>query len=113
MVAANYVATNAVIIPSLGRPLSGGAANATVNLIEPNTQYGKGLNQLDLRFAKIFRFGTTRTTINLDLYNATNANTILTQNNNFVALAGGGANWQIPTAILQPRFFKVGAQIDW
>ena len=43
----------------------------------PNTARD-ALNQLDLRFAKILRFGTTRTTINLDLYNATNANTILT-----------------------------------
>jgi hypothetical protein len=113
MIEADWAASNAVIAPSLGRPLSNNAANATVNLIEPNTMYGKGLNQLDLRFAKIVRLGTTRTTINIDLYNATNSNTILTQNNNFVPLIGGGANWQIPTAILQPRFFKIGAQFDW
>jgi hypothetical protein len=113
MIEADWAASNAVIAPSLGRPLSNNAANATVNLIEPNTMYGKGLNQLDLRFAKILRVGTTRTTVNIDLYNATNANTILTQNNNFVPLIGGGANWQIPTAILQPRFFKIGAQFDW
>ena len=52
--------------------------------VAPGTEYGAWLNQLDLRFAKIIRFGATRTTINFDLYNALNANTILTYNNNFV-----------------------------
>jgi hypothetical protein len=113
VVEADWPAPNAVIAPSLGRPLSNNAANATVNLIAPNTIYGDGLNQLDLRLAKILRFGPTRTTINLDIYNTTNANTILTQNNNFVPLASGGARWQVPTSILQPRFFKIGAQFDW
>jgi hypothetical protein len=85
-----------------------------VNLVAPGTMYNDGLNQLDLRFAKIFRLGSTRTTINFDIYNATNANTILTLNNGFVPSATGGqATWQVPTAILQPRFWKIGAQFDF
>src|SRR5205085_6866407 len=54
---ANYVATSASIAPSLGRPLSGNTANVTVNLIPPTSVYGDRVNQLDLRFGKLVRFG--------------------------------------------------------
>src|SRR5262249_30190868 len=70
---ANYVAGNADVQPSLGRPLSGGAANTTVTLVSPGTFYGDRLNQLDFRVAKVLRFGAARVTLNVDLYNALNA----------------------------------------
>jgi hypothetical protein len=111
-VAANWNATNAATQPSLGRPLPGAQPFMTVNLVQPGSMFTPGLNQLDLRFAKLVRFGTTRTMISLDLYNATNANTILTLNNNFVVGATGNT-WLVPTSILQPRFFKIGAQFDF
>jgi hypothetical protein len=111
-IAANWAANNAAISPSLGHNLAGGVATQTVNLVTPGTTYNDGLNQLDLRFAKIFRFGSTRTTINFDIYNATNSNTILTLNNGFVTTTTP-ATWMLPTAILQPRFWKIGAQFDF
>jgi hypothetical protein len=108
-ISGNWVAGNTVVAPSLGRTLTGGATT-TVNLIEPGTLYGEGLNQLDLRFAKIFRFGPTRTTLNFDLYNATNSNTVLTHNNTYSPTA---TTWLAPNSVLQARFFKIGAQFDW
>ncbi len=109
---ANWAAPNAAIQPSLGRPLSGGAQNQTVNLVEPGTMFGPSLNQLDLRFAKILRFGTSKATINFDVYNAFNDNTVLTYNNNF-AVTGTTVNWLQPTQVIQARFFKIGAEFEW
>jgi hypothetical protein len=103
---ANYNATNAEVAPSLGRNLAGGARNVTVNLVAPGTMYGDRMNQLDLRVAKILRFGRTSTRINLDFYNALNTDAVLTQNNNFGA-------WQRPTLILPARFAKLGVQFDF
>ena len=69
-IGATYVASNALVAPSLGRSLSGNAANVNVALVEPGTMYGDRLNQVDLRVGKILKFGKTRTAVNLDLFNA-------------------------------------------
>jgi hypothetical protein len=105
-IAANYNAPNALVQPSLGRPLSGGASNISINLVEPGTMFGERSNQLDLRFSKIFRLDRLRPVVNLDIYNATNANPVISQNNAFAA-------WQRPTAILSARLLKLSAQIDF
>lgn len=105
-IVSNYVAGNPVVQPSLGRPLSGGAANVTVNLVEPGTMFTKQTNLLDLRFSKILRFGKYRTSVNLDLANAFNSSGITAVNNLYAA-------WQVPTGIHQARIAKLSAQFDF
>ena len=79
----------------------------SVNLVEPGTMYGERLNQLDLRVGKILRFGGSfRATLNFDVYNALNADTVLVLNNAY-------ATWQRPQSILLARFAKLGLQLDF
>jgi hypothetical protein len=107
--AALYNAPNADIQPILGRSLSNSAPNVTVNLIQPGTLYGDRVNEIDLRIAKILRVGRTRTNVGLDIYNIINSAAILTYNQNY----NPTGNWLVPTGVLQPRFFKFSATIDF
>ena len=83
VISANKVFLNADIAPSLGRNLSGGFTNTMINLIAPGTMYGDRINQLDLRFGRVLTFGKMRTVLNVDLYNALNANPVLAENSNY------------------------------
>jgi hypothetical protein len=112
LIASNFVATNAYLAANstLGRTLSGGAANMTINIIEPGKMYVERLNQLDFRVGKVLRYSRTKTTINLDLYNALNTDTVRLVNSAFGSWTAGGPR---PTAVLLPRFAKVSATFDF
>lgn len=109
MLAANYAAPSAEAEPSLGRPLSGGAANVTVNLVAPGTMYGPRINELDLRAGKTLTFGGLRSRLALDVFNALNSSTVLAYNNVFVP----DGSWLQPMSILTPRLFKISLEIDF
>ncbi|MEQ1899011.1 MAG: carboxypeptidase regulatory-like domain-containing protein [Vicinamibacterales bacterium] len=105
---AQYVATNAETLPSLGRNLAAGAAaTATVDLLPLNMNYEDRFNQLDLRLTKIFKLGKTRIQAWADLYNTLNTNTVLAQVTTY------GPSWRRPTNLLGGRLFKVGGQVDF
>jgi hypothetical protein len=111
MLAANWVVPAATVAQSsLGRPLAGNVANVTVNLVQPGTLYGDRVNELDLRFAKLLRFGTTRTRISLDLYNALNSAAVLSYNQTFNPAT---TTWLTPTSVLAARVAKIGASIEF
>ena len=107
--AANLVVPNATIQPILGRPLSLAAPNVTVNLVEPGTLYGDRVNEIDLRLAKILKFGRTRTNVGFDIYNILNSAAVLSYNQSYSATGA----WLVPTGVLQPRFWKFSVQVDF
>jgi len=108
---ANQVIPNAVVRQSLGRDLSANAQNVTVNLVQPGSMFGERRNQLDLRFTKPFTVDRVRLGASLELYNAFNANTVLTESATYRDATLSG--WRIPTGIMPPRFIKLSLQMDF
>lgn len=77
------------------------------------TEYVTGSHALKVGVGDLFGYNKQefytyrrRVTVNFDIYNALNVDTILHSNNAFAA-------WQRPTALTQARFIKVGGQIDF
>ena len=108
----NIAYSNALIAPSLGRSLSGNVQQVTVEVAEPNTQFGPRITQVDVRATKIVRFGSRRLQFNFDVYNALNGNAVINYFSTY-SLADGGARWKTPTQILDGRLAKVSLQVDF
>jgi hypothetical protein len=106
----NYDVTSAQVQQSIGRPLPGGAATQTVNLVLPGQLYGPRINSIDLRASKILNFWHTRTNVGIDLYNLTNANTGTAFNQTYGV---DGAAYLRPTTILNPRFVRFNVTVDF
>ena len=64
--------------------------------------------QIDMRFAKILRFGSKRLDIGVDLSNLLNTNYATTYENTYqtVGVATPGGTWGNPTAVYSPRFVR-------
>jgi hypothetical protein len=80
-----------------------------VNLLAPGEQFGDRVNEIDLRVAKLLRFGRTRANVGFDLYNLLNSSAVLSYNQTFVP----GGPWLQPLLVLTPRFVKFTAQLDF
>jgi hypothetical protein len=107
---ANWNVPNAIVQQTLGRPLSGGAANVSVNLLNPGQTYGARIDHLDMRVGKILRFGRTRTNVGFEFYNILNSADVLTYNQTYSPTSTA---WLTPTTVMTARFIKVTAQVDF
>ena len=113
-ITATYTATNAEIAPSLGRNLGScrGAAtcnaNLAIELLPYNSEFEPRLQQIDLRFSRLFRLGgNSRIRAGLDIYNVFNASNVLSMNTAY------GSGWLDVRQILGGRLMKVGVQFDF
>ena len=104
---ATRIYTTAEVAQSLGRPLSSNQANVTVNVLPSETVYGDRATDTDIRIAKIFRFGRTRSNVAFDLVNAFNSDAVLGYNGLI------NATWPTPTSVLQARLARISVQFDW
>jgi hypothetical protein len=109
---ATYQMTPAQFQAATGVPLRPGLAQQSVNLLAPGAVYGDRINVVDLRVAKVIRFGSKRLNIGMDLYNLFNANAPTAYETVF-DVATVGARWLQPTAVLNPRAARFNAQFDF
>jgi len=109
---ATYPVPNSVVLASLGRlPTNGQLTGTTnVNLLETGQMYPDQIRVVDMRLAKVLRFGHTRTDIGMDAYNVFNTNVGTTFNTNYGA---EGATWLRPTAIYTPRFLRFNVTFNF
>ena len=71
------------------------------------TQFEGRIQQLDLRFSRMFRFSRKLVEPEFDIYNALNASPILSVNTSY------GPAWLTPTQILTGRLLKFGAKMTF
>ena len=109
---------NTLVREYLGRLPAGAQATqtTTVNLVVPSAVYpAERRTQIDMRFAKILRFGGRRLDLGADVYNLLNANTATAFDQTFVYSATGqsGAAWLNPTSIMSPRLVRFNATLNF
>jgi hypothetical protein len=75
--------------------------------MQPGTQYGSRVNQVDMRFSRLLHFGKARVAASVDVFNLLNSNATQDWNRRF------GPDWLKPTRILAPRVVQFGAQFDF
>jgi hypothetical protein len=119
---ASWQVPNSAIAASLGHLPVGAVATGTTTLQllplnDSNKLYAdQRRTQIDMRFAKVLRFGRTRSDIGIDVYNLLNTNYATAFNTTYIYNtdnAARPAGWGTPTGIFQPRFVRFNYTIDF
>jgi hypothetical protein len=120
---ANWQVNNAVIRTLLGGTLPPGVnatGNTTINIVDNDHRLyvDNRRTQVDMRFAKIFRFGRTRTDVGVDLWNLFNTNYATGYQELFATTNAAGVTtlsdtYGRPNAIYPPRFVRLNFTVNF
>jgi len=117
---ASWAIPNSMIRDAIGRLPPGSAATGTTTVDILDTDHrlfaDERRTQIDMRFAKIFRFGGRRVDLGVDLSNLLNTNYATTYENTYQFSTGNtlqGGTWNNPTAIYTPRFVRWNLTVDF
>jgi hypothetical protein len=100
-----------VVLPACGAtPVATCQSVLSTTLLLQGEVYQKRINNIDMRFAKIFRFGGRRADVGIDLYNIINANTQTGYNQ---AYGTDGTGLWRPTAIMNARYARFNVTFDF
>lgn len=117
---AQWIVPNSVIATALGHLPAGALANGTTTIPigdNVNRIYADNRRtQVDMRFAKVLRFGRTRSDIGVDLFNLFNTNYATGYNTNYTYNLDNtprASGWGTPTSIYVPRFVRLNYTIDF
>jgi len=89
-----------------GRPL--GAGDVLVPVAPLGETRLSTFSQIDMKVEKVFRVGAAKLSGSVELFNLTNANTILTRERQLNSSTAGNAR-----GILAPRVARFGVRVQW
>jgi hypothetical protein len=114
---ANWRVPNSQIIDLLGFVPPGMNANGNTTIALHDNEHrifaDERRTQVDMRFAKVLRFGRTRTDVGVDLNNLFNTNYATGNESTFEPDAPGGGTWANPTSIYSPRFVRLNFTVNF
>jgi hypothetical protein len=111
---------NSMVLQLLGRLPVGATptGNTTIPLLDNEHRLfvGGRRTQIDMRFAKILRFGPTRSDIGVDVGNLLNTNYPTAYQQTYQFSQGNtlqGGTWLNPTAVYTPRFVRLNFTVNF
>jgi Carboxypeptidase regulatory-like domain len=117
---AQWQVPNSVIAAALGHLPPGATAtgNTTIPIADNvNRVYADNRRtQIDMRFAKVVRFGHTRSDVGIDLNNLLNTNYATGYNTTYIYNTDNAprvSGWGTPTSIYTPRFVRVNYTLNF